>query len=131
MGGPDGSKGESISTKRANIPLPIPCLRSGADQLGAEHHAALRIGGTRDYYEVAVIEVIPSPCRYRRDNAGEKFIHRLAKQITRLKIELVPVAQRELEIQAATDFLEGYYVHDYLQLPQNYCVDQVFVVIST
>ena len=36
------------------------------------------------------------------------------KQITGLKIELVSVAQRELEIQAATDFLEGYYVHDYL-----------------
>jgi hypothetical protein len=34
--------------RRANIPL-FPCLRSGADQLGAEHHAALRIGGTRDH----------------------------------------------------------------------------------
>jgi hypothetical protein len=53
------------------------------------------------------------------------------KQITGLKIELVPVAQRELEIQAATDFLEGYYVRDYLQLPQDYWVDQVFVVTIT
>src|SRR5215467_6274971 len=42
------------------------------------------------------------------------------EQIPSFIIELVPVAQRELEIQAATDFLEGYYVHDYLQLPQKY-----------
>ena len=51
---------------------------------------------------------------------GAVVIGDQVKQITRLKIELVPVAQRELEIQAATDFLEGYYVHDYLQLPQKY-----------
>ena len=62
---------------------------------------------------------------------GAVVIGDQVKQITGLKIELVPVAQRELEIQAATDFLEGYYVRDYLQLPQDYWVDQVFVVIST
>ena len=31
------------------LPLPVPCLRFGAGQLGAEHHAALRIGRTPDH----------------------------------------------------------------------------------
>jgi hypothetical protein len=35
--------------RAANIPLPVPCLRFGAGQLGAEHHAALRIGRTPDH----------------------------------------------------------------------------------
>ena len=44
------SEVKSPSTKgRANIPLRVPCLRSGADQLGAEDHAALRIGGAPDH----------------------------------------------------------------------------------
>ena len=43
------SEVKSPSTKgRANIPLRVPCLRFGAGQLGAEHHAALRIGRTPD-----------------------------------------------------------------------------------
>ena len=35
--------------RRANIPLPVPCLRFGSGQLGAEHHAALRIDRTPDH----------------------------------------------------------------------------------
>jgi hypothetical protein len=62
---------------------------------------------------------------------GAIGIRNQVEQIPRLKVELVPVAQRELEVQAATDFPESYCVHDYIGLPQKYWVDYILLVITT